>query len=172
MFEPSPEATEWLELQRRGLWPDWEAKRHRLVCGNPWIDPFYPELGRDIQQLTINMASGPDVWERDPLELFKGRPPMCKTPKQLGQTAEPAHRHDCDQCVFKGSGTEANGNPVDVYRCEQHGIPTWVGRYGSGGPDYTTLPEHMILDRASGVHPIWDAILPFAIVHLDSPEPW
>ncbi len=168
----------WLEMERIGYVWGTDAKEHRLVCGNPLIDPEQPELGRDLQQLTINLACGPDVWDRNAEALFKGEKPMPETPVQPAPpVGDPVHTHDCEECVFKGTVAFAHGRrfqmgDADVYRCEQRGIPTWIARYGSDGPDYTTLPEHMVTTTPDGVHPLWDLILPFVLGHLSNPELW
>ncbi len=45
------------------------------------------------------------------------------------------HKHDCDDCEYLGSIMD-----LDLYTCEHGPGRTFVARYGSGGPDYTSFP--------------------------------
>lgn len=47
---------------------------------------------------------------------------------------QPVHEHDCERCVFHGTGTGDNGKIVDFYTCGD----TVLARYGSDGPEYSS----------------------------------
>lgn len=46
---------------------------------------------------------------------------------------KPLHKHDCQECTFLGTF-----NNQDLYTCAQFGEPTYIARWSSNGPDYTS----------------------------------
>lgn len=62
---------------------------------------------------------------------------------QIGDYMKPTYTHDCDECVLIATLIDPEQN-VDIYRCEQRGSPTWIGRYGDSGSEYISIPESMI----------------------------
>lgn len=52
--------------------------------------------------------------------------------------ASPSHTHDCNKCVFLGDYPDVDGRPLDLYVCQQNGMPTVIARYGSRGYQYTS----------------------------------
>jgi hypothetical protein len=49
----------------------------------------------------------------------------------------PLHTHDCNCCEYHGTVKDSSGQFVDLYTCR--GV-TAVVRYGSDGPEYTSMP--------------------------------
>ena len=57
----------------------------------------------------------------------------------------PQFTHDCDECTFLGRDNDTNTDtPVDMYFCEQKGLPTIIMRYGNKGSEYTSAPIKLI----------------------------
>lgn len=48
----------------------------------------------------------------------------------------PQHKHDCSHCFFLGSIGTADG-----YRCAAPSGPTYIVRFSSDGPDYSSHPD-------------------------------
>lgn len=53
------------------------------------------------------------------------------------------HEHHCLGCVYLGSIQVEGHGQVDWYRCG-NGNGTLLGRYGSDGPEYWSMPERII----------------------------
>lgn len=49
----------------------------------------------------------------------------------------PQYTHDCAQCTFLGRDMN-QGEAVDMYFCEQNGLPTIIMRHGNEGFEYTS----------------------------------
>ena len=49
----------------------------------------------------------------------------------------PEYKHDCKTCKFIKTKT-INNTLYDVYKCNE----SYVARYGSDGPEYTSIPIH------------------------------
>ncbi len=77
----------------------------------------------------------------------------------------PVYKHDCSECEFVAT-VRWHGQTIDVYRCEQGTMPTWVARFGNDGPDYTSLTENLVAITKDGLHPLWDLLKPFAEGYL------
>jgi hypothetical protein len=46
-------------------------------------------------------------------------------------------KHDCEHCHFLGN-VLAGGKEVDLYFCNQAGMPTVIARYSDEGSDYAS----------------------------------
>lgn len=73
----------------------------------------------------------------------------------------PFYKHDCDECEFIGTVN------IDIYRCPQNGIPTWIARYGSGGPQYTSHPESVLFSFESIGNPYYALLMKHALDYRD-----
>ncbi len=61
----------------------------------------------------------------------------------------PVFTHDCDDCRYLGTLATPEGR-TDLYICvggEEVG-PSVIARFGDEGPDYSSMPESMVDDRA------------------------
>ena len=64
-----------------------------------------------------------------------------------GATMEPKHKHDCEDCILLGvDGVH------DFYFCKNCDGGTLISRYGSGGPDYRSMPVELIKAQATMFH--------------------
>ena len=58
----------------------------------------------------------------------------------MARTADtPKYTHDCDCCTFLG---HVAGQ--DLYWCPQGGMATIIARDGSEGPNYQSMPVHLM----------------------------
>lgn len=48
----------------------------------------------------------------------------------------PAHKHDCDTCVFVGTILHDDGTKHDAWVHESNRYTDYIIRFGSDGPDY------------------------------------
>jgi hypothetical protein len=72
-------------------------------------------------------------------------------------TEGPRYGHDCRRCIHLG-GTEFEGTWYDLYACDQGvRVPTFIARYGSEGPAYTSGLPGDVQGWASD-HPIHTAV--------------
>lgn len=51
---------------------------------------------------------------------------------------EGRYEHDCLNCVFLGISNQRGEDPIDMYYCDQHKMPTVIARFGSRPDDYTS----------------------------------
>jgi len=58
----------------------------------------------------------------------------------------PYHSHDCEACAFLGSVEMAPGKWIDYYTCPNGPGRTYIARFGSEGPDYTSMNAMMLSD--------------------------
>jgi hypothetical protein len=79
----------------------------------------------------------------------------------------PVYMHDCGDCVYKGSVEEVQTKEVlDIYRCSQGGVPTWVARSGDLGHEYSSLAEFALDSETSSLSPVWSMLSNFARRHV------
>jgi hypothetical protein len=67
----------------------------------------------------------------------------------------PIHTHDCNLCRYLGT-IASGGGWHDVYVCERNPVETdrsVIMRYGSDGPEYTSVPLSMT-PRYPADHPL------------------
>ena len=53
--------------------------------------------------------------------------------------SKPVHKHDCDECVYYGLFSDADGDIYDLYYCPT--LETYIARYGEDGNYITSSPE-------------------------------
>ena len=59
---------------------------------------------------------------------------------------QPHHKHDCHRCQLLGAIAGPKG-PVDLYVCadgDRKQGPTYIARYSSDGPDYSSGSRHFL----------------------------
>lgn len=52
------------------------------------------------------------------------------------------YKHDCDECVYKGTFPNEKGVQVDFYTCKG----SVIARFSGEGPDYVSVPAAVILN--------------------------
>lgn len=79
-------------------------------------------------------------------------------------TETPFHQHDCDCCKYLGSKEYSpqmnqGQSKIDMYMCDQNGLATVIGRFGTG-PDYFSslglpkmLARELIKDKEANDYP-------------------
>lgn len=65
---------------------------------------------------------------------------------------QPHHRHDCDACKFLGAVPGERG-PVDLYVHASERGHTYIARFSSEGPDYSSCCSG-VLARAGEFFPL------------------
>lgn len=71
------------------------------------------------------------------------------------------YTHDCDKCRYLESDYVEGHEMVDWYVCVDHFKASLIGRYGSDGPDYWSMPVSLIthVNAESGTPMIQQALL-------------
>lgn len=72
----------------------------------------------------------------------------------------PRFQHDCDSCRFLGtivSKYQPNAPYVDLYACDDKSIlkkwgPSLIARYGSDGPDYSSMPFELVQEHRKNIN--------------------
>lgn len=73
---------------------------------------------------------------------------------------QPHHHHDCHNCEFLGA-TPGERGPVDYYVCKGSNLTTYLARYSSDGPDYSS--ESVFTDGPK--LPVFDGPLLAYMIH-------
>jgi hypothetical protein len=61
----------------------------------------------------------------------------------------PYFAHDCDKCIYLGSGDIIRCGLVDFYRCPGYSLgPTAIVRFGNHGREYWSMPESMLQEAS------------------------
>lgn len=61
------------------------------------------------------------------------------------------YTHDCTICRFLGTVQDAGNHPVDLYRCAGVHQDSVIARYGSDGPDYSSMPV-LFMEKAPNIY--------------------
>ena len=76
--------------------------------------------------------------------------------------------HDCEKCTYLGQTTYSD-KLYDLYVCEEEGSlgPTLIARYGSDGPEYTSMPAKLV--HPDDIYVDWQGLNPKLLREVQLP---